>query len=142
VVVNDETAPVNIQGFVANLPPVRFQELISAVETGEGEACGAVVRIDGKRKVVEQVVIEAAPLQELTGPNVYLLVTGTGNLLRIETDLVRITDETPNGGRTRWGGRFEGPFLVGNEPQHNLAICARNGTEVRAFAIGIIEDLP
>ena len=139
-VVNDTAAPVT----TTQVPPVRFQELLGAASTDGSEECDSVENIEGKRKVVEQVVFEVDTPEALTGPNAYLLVSGQGNFVRIVVDLVQLTDGT-NPLINRWGGRFQGPFLATGQDAFEgrfLAVCVRNNADVRAFAVGIVEDLP
>ena len=138
-VVNDEAAPVA----TTQVPPVRFQELLTAVSDGNVE-CDTVENVEGKRKVVEQVVFEVETPEALTGPNVFLQVSGQNDFLRITVDLVQRTDDT-NPVVNLWGGRFEGPFLATGQPGEEgrfLGVCVRNNAVVRAFAVGIVEDLP
>ena len=146
VVLNDENAPVAITGIVAKAPPVRFQDLLALSSSDGSEECEGVPRIEGKRKVVEQVAFEVRAPDELTGHSVYLLAAGEGNLLRITPELVKDSDDT-SPFNDLWGGRFEGPFLVNgqflNEPGARfLSVCAKNHSQVRAWAVGVIEDLP
>lgn len=140
-VVNDAANPVP----VAQVPVARFQDLISANSPENGnEACGTVPNLAGKVKIVQKIVIDAEALETLDGPNVYLLTTGEGNFLRTELPMVKRTDPLASSILDKWGGQVEGPLLAfeSSEESRFVSICARNDAAVRAFVVGVIEDMP